>query len=184
MEVHVERLMTKAGGYTKADLARIGVPWPPPTGWSKKVKSGEWRLSEEQMAFLATRTRGVPQADHSKKEDRRAARRAKKLLKKARSPRRKMGRKPRVSSDYAKFVSSDEFLQSYEWRRVRYEALRINDGRCELCGSGKSDGVQLNVDHIRPRKKYPELALDLTNLQVLCGPCNHGKGNWDETDWR
>ena len=42
----------------------------------------------------------------------------------------------------------------------------------------------MNVDHIKPRKKYPELALDKSNLQVLCEECNHGKGNWDETDWR
>lgn len=42
----------------------------------------------------------------------------------------------------------------------------------------------LNVDHVKPRKFYPELALDLDNLQVLCALCNHGKGNSDATDWR
>jgi 5-methylcytosine-specific restriction endonuclease McrA len=44
--------------------------------------------------------------------------------------------------------------------------------------------VVINVDHIKPRRKYPELALTESNLQVLCGTCNHGKGSWDETDWR
>ncbi len=42
----------------------------------------------------------------------------------------------------------------------------------------------MHVDHIKPRRKYPELALSRSNLQVLCNLCNHGKGNWDETDWR
>ena len=42
----------------------------------------------------------------------------------------------------------------------------------------------MNVDHIKPRKKFPELALVEDNLQVLCGACNHGKGNWDQTNWR
>lgn len=38
--------------------------------------------------------------------------------------------------------------------------------------------------HIQPRKTHPHLALVLSNLQVLCHDCNHGKGNWDTTDWR
>ena len=42
----------------------------------------------------------------------------------------------------------------------------------------------LNVDHIKPRFLFPDLALRLDNLQVLCGDCNEGKGNWDMTDWR
>ena len=42
----------------------------------------------------------------------------------------------------------------------------------------------MHVDHIKPRLRYPELALDMNNLQVLCAICNHGKGGFDETDWR
>jgi hypothetical protein len=45
-------------------------------------------------------------------------------------------------------------------------------------------GTVINVDHIEPRKKRPDLALVLENLQVLCHECNHGKSNWDTTDWR
>ena len=33
-------------------------------------------------------------------------------------------------------------------------------------------------------KLFPQLALDVDNLQILCHECNHGKGNWDMTDWR
>jgi len=82
------------------------------------------------------------------------------------------------------FCQTDDFLGSFEWRRVRFEALKKNNGCCELCGRNKHDDIKLNVDHIKPRKKHPELALDVNNLQVLCNECNHGKGNWDETDWR
>jgi 5-methylcytosine-specific restriction endonuclease McrA len=67
---------------------------------------------------------------------------------------------------------------------VRYEAILRGDGCCEACGRGKPHGVVINVDHILSRRKRPDLALVLSNLQVLCHDCNHGKGNWDSTDWR
>jgi hypothetical protein len=44
--------------------------------------------------------------------------------------------------------------------------------------------VQIHVDHIKPRSSYPELELDIKNLQVLCRDCNLGKSNTCETDLR
>jgi 5-methylcytosine-specific restriction endonuclease McrA len=81
-------------------------------------------------------------------------------------------------------VAKDEFLQSYEWRKLRMEALKKYGAKCQCCGATPATGAVMNVDHIKPRKHFPELALSLENLQVLCHECNHGKGNWDETDWR
>jgi len=82
-------------------------------------------------------------------------------------------------------AAKPEFLESYAWRRLRMEVLRKRGARCECCGATPKDGkTVLNVDHIKPRKLFPELALDESNLQVLCAACNHGKGNWDQTDWR
>lgn len=78
----------------------------------------------------------------------------------------------------------DNFLESYEWRRVRMVAIKRAGARCECCGATPKDGIVINVDHIKPRAKHPELALDPDNLQVLCNVCNHGNGNWDDTDWR
>jgi 5-methylcytosine-specific restriction endonuclease McrA len=81
-----------------------------------------------------------------------------------------------------------EFLQTPEWRRVRYDALRANNGRCELCGRNKHQlppGEHLNVDHVHSRKARPDLALEVTNLAVLCSADNAGKGNrHDGDDWR
>jgi len=37
----------------------------------------------------------------------------------------------------ARFIASPAFLRAPEWRRLRYGALRANDGRCELCGRNK-----------------------------------------------
>jgi hypothetical protein len=35
-----------------------------------------------------------------------------------------------------------------------------------------------------PRSEFPELELDLSNLQALCRDCNVGKPASDTTDWR
>lgn len=33
----VENARTPNGGYTREQLAKWGVPWPPPSGWKKKL---------------------------------------------------------------------------------------------------------------------------------------------------
>jgi len=81
-------------------------------------------------------------------------------------------------------VNSDAFLCSFEWRKVRMEALKLYGARCQCCGASAATGAVINVDHIKPRRLFPSLALDLDNLQVLCDACNQGKGSWDMTDWR
>lgn len=82
------------------------------------------------------------------------------------------------------YLASVEFLQSFEWRQLRMKALKLHGARCQCCGASPQTGAVMNVDHVKPRKLFPELALSLDNLQVLCDECNHGKGNWDQTDWR
>jgi hypothetical protein len=81
-------------------------------------------------------------------------------------------------------VAEDNFLTTFEWRKVRMEALKKYGPKCMCCGATPADGAVMNVDHIKPRKLWPSLALDVKNLQILCHDCNHGKGNWDTTDWR
>lgn len=82
------------------------------------------------------------------------------------------------------FKNDDEFYSSWEWKRVRYEALKKYGAKCMLCGATAEDGAKICVDHIKPRSRFPELQFDVNNLQVLCNDCNMGKGAWDETDWR
>ncbi len=88
-------------------------------------------------------------------------------------------------SKWETFVISDAFLLSAEWRRLRMLVITKRGARCECCGASPKDGVTvINVDHIKPRRNFPQLALVESNLQILCAVCNHGKGNWDQTDWR
>ena len=81
-------------------------------------------------------------------------------------------------------VRSDAFLSSFEWRKLRMQALKLYGPKCMCCGATPATGAVMNVDHIKPRKLFPQLALEINNLQILCHECNHGKGNWDQTDWR
>ena len=119
---------------------------------------------------------------HTKRARREAAKAAHKLLvTEMRAMQKKSARSQSLDS---KRVNSDQFLGSYEWRRVRMEVLKRDGARCVCCGATPADGTKMHVDHIKPRKLFPSLALSLDNLQVLCEECNHGKGNWDMTDWR
>jgi len=88
-----------------------------------------------------------------------------------------------VSRARYEWINSNAFLNSQEWIELRYRVLREGDGRCCLCGRGAADGAKLNVDHIKPRRSHPSLALARSNLQVLCNLCNRGKGNRSD-DWR
>ena len=99
---------------------------------------------------------------------------------------KKPPKKPRHKKKSNKKIKKvkDPFYSSHEWAKVRYQALKISNGKCQLCGRGIEDGVTLHVDHIKPKSKYPHLSLNINNLQVLCSACNWGKYNRDETDWR
>ena len=88
---------------------------------------------------------------------------------------------PTVREKYGPYTS---FYQSAVWRRIRYEVIVASKGRCEACGASSASGAVLMVDHIIPISKAPHLKADKSNLQVLCLECNHGKGAWDQTDWR
>lgn len=77
-----------------------------------------------------------------------------------------------------------DFYNSREWIRLRYQALEKYGNTCLACGRGPRAGVIIHVDHIKPRSRYPDLALDINNLQVLCEACNVGKSNVGERDWR
>lgn len=75
---------------------------------------------------------------------------------------------------------ASQFYTSHEWSELRYKAFIEYGRECVVCGCTK----KLTVDHIKPLRKYPDLAREMSNLQVMCRLCNRGKGAWDETDWR
>lgn len=74
----------------------------------------------------------------------------------------------------------NSFLESVDWKLLRERVFHYYGKVCMKCGTKKC----LNIDHIKPRSKYPELIMEFNNLQVLCWPCNRKKNFRDETDYR
>lgn len=68
-----------------------------------------------------------------------------------------------------------DFYSSQKWKSLRFEVLSIFGSTCMCCNASKEDGVIIDVDHVYPRSRFPELALEMVNLQVLCNACNEGK---------
>lgn len=58
---------------------------------------------------------------------------------------------------------------------LRYDVMKRDGFRCQLCGRSASDGVTLEVDHIIPVSKGGKTVM--SNLQTLCWDCNRGKSN-------
>lgn len=66
------------------------------------------------------------------------------------------------------------FYTSAEWKKLRLQAMQRDNFTCQDCGAR---ACPLQVNHIKPRCRFPELKLVLTNLETLCVPC-HGKKKW------
>lgn len=66
-----------------------------------------------------------------------------------------------------------EFYASSEWRRIRDKVLRDNHYECERC---KKKGLVTPANTVHHRKylrRYPELALDESNLEPICEKCHY-----------
>ena len=51
---------------------------------------------------------------------------------------------------------------------------------CAICGLGEKDGIELHVDHIKPKQRGGKATID--NGQVLCGKHNYRKKAYDQTE--
>ena len=72
----------------------------------------------------------------------------------------------------------DPFYGSAAWKQIRARAKRIwlaSGKPCAYCGQPFKAGEQLFVDHIKNRKQYPALGLDINNLCVVHPICNTRK---------
>lgn len=72
-------------------------------------------------------------------------------------------------------------LKLYDFTATQKKAILERDGhKCVVCGKGFKDGVELHVDHIKPKDRGGEATIE--NGQVLCGPHNYQKKIFNQTE--
>lgn len=77
---------------------------------------------------------------------------------------------------------TDPFYLTHAWRALRQKALDRDCGLCVWCrDAGRYTRDRLGrrvpvlatmVHHVKPRKEFPKLALELSNLVSLCDKCH------------
>lgn len=65
-------------------------------------------------------------------------------------------------------------------QKQKQQVLHRDGYRCVICGRGKKEGVELHVDHIKPKDKGGKATLE--NGQTLCAMHNFRKKNYKQTE--
>jgi len=196
LEEYIAKYRRGNAALTLAEAKIAGIAYPLPSGWFRKNRQTEVD-GEAMYAAMLARKADVKARKESNialfgavPKEPKNVRKAKRIVAKAI---RTLGltivapaptsapsapSRPRPStSDWDVYVNSADFLKSFEWRQLRLQAFKKYGRVCLCCGATPGNGVVLNVDHVKSRRRFPHLALDIENLQVLCGDCNHGKAN-------
>jgi hypothetical protein len=63
---------------------------------------------------------------------------------------------------------------------VKNQALERDEFKCVICGLGKKEGVELQIDHVLPRSKGGDANLE--NAQTLCAAHNFSKKNLSQME--
>lgn len=74
--------------------------------------------------------------------------------------------------EHRRFIAQQRRLMSDS---LRYDVMRRDGFRCQLCGATAQNGIILHVDHIIPVSKGGKT--EMSNLRTLCERCNLGKSD-------
>ena len=79
------------------------------------------------------------------------------------------------SPDVARKVRLEDFTAEQ-----KSMILERDNFKCVICGRGKKDGVELHVDHIKPKDRGGQATIE--NGQILCAQHNFIKKNLGQTE--
>lgn len=74
-------------------------------------------------------------------------------------------------------VLNNNWKGGLSWPFLKRCALDRDNYTCQSCGHNEPEIME--VDHIKPKSKFPELKLDINNLITLCPNCHRRKTNRD-----
>lgn len=174
---------TERGSLTGAQLRTLGmIPLRLPKGWMKDIEGKE--ITTEQKEYFEGEAKYTYSKQHAKRLKKRQDECDYKTEVVAEQHFKTIEGIVYNRNWSDDFISSSDFLSTYEWAKTRMKVLSLFGNTCMCCGATPQDGVKICVDHIKPRKFFPSLALDPNNLQILCDVCNLGKGNAFVVNWR
>ena len=88
----------------------------------------------------------------------------------------------KIAKGIYKYDPSKAYKRELEdFTAAQKEAILKRDGyKCVICGRGEKDGVELHVDHIKPKDLGGEATIE--NGQTLCSQHNFMKKNLKQTE--
>lgn len=81
----------------------------------------------------------------------------------------------RYYDTYKRDKEAEAFYNSKPWQIVRLKVKKRDNNLCVSCLRQHRLKRADVVDHIKPYEHFPELALDMDNLQCLCHRCHQAK---------
>lgn len=68
---------------------------------------------------------------------------------------------------------ADPFYKLAAWLKTRTFVLQRDHYLCQPCFRDQTITAATIVHHIKPREDFPELALELNNLESICASCHN-----------
>jgi hypothetical protein len=81
----------------------------------------------------------------------------------------------RYDPNYVKKRELEDFTETQ-----KEEIMKRDNYRCVICGRGLANGVELHVDHIKPKDKGGKATIE--NGETLCAKHNFQKKNYKQTE--
>jgi 5-methylcytosine-specific restriction endonuclease McrA len=95
-------------------------------------------------------------------------------------------RQKQSSKEYGKkHAEKFKMLKNKRWHVLRKQIIKRDGGHCQRCliNYNLITTSNLEVHHIKPRDKYPELTYEETNCVTLCKTCNLQLGTQETLDF-
>ncbi|PGM93256.1 HNH endonuclease [Bacillus cereus] len=85
-----------------------------------------------------------------------------------------------------KLSETDKLMKSKRWKEKRIIIIHRDGAVCQRCLIKYNiiNSEKLEIHHIKPRSKYPELMFEDANLITLCKTCNLQIGIREELDFK